>query len=63
MKINVDALTCVGSGQCAIVAGDLFDQNDDGFVILLSHHAEGRFEAAARRAAALCPARAIHLTS
>jgi ferredoxin len=61
MKIEVNVPACVGAGQCALVAGELFDQDDDGIVILLSDHAEPGQEAAARRAAALCPARAIKL--
>ncbi|WP_394771612.1 ferredoxin [Lacisediminihabitans sp.] len=59
MNITVDTSVCIGAGQCALVAGDLFDQDDDGIVMLLDSEPEMGLEAAARRAAALCPARAI----
>lgn len=61
MKITVDQDKCVSSGQCVLNAGDIFDQRDDGVVVLLEDspdqlHAEG-----ARKAAAACPALAIHI--
>ena len=59
MNINVDRSACVGAGQCALVAGDLFDQDDDGLVLLLEPDPAPALYAVARRAASLCPARAI----
>lgn len=59
MHIIVDRSACVGAGQCALVAGGLFDQDDDGLVDLLEPDPDASQEPAARRAAALCPARAI----
>jgi ferredoxin len=59
MRIIADRSACVGAGQCALVAGELFDQDDDGLVIVLVDE-PGEHEAGlARRAASLCPARAI----
>ena len=63
MKIAADVETCVGAGQCALVAADLFDQDDDGIVMILNDSPEGADQESARRAAALCPARAISLSS
>ena len=62
MRIEVNIPACVGAGQCALVAGELFDQDDDGIVIPLRTDVEPGQEAVARRAVALCPARAISLT-
>jgi len=59
VQIHVDAVACVGAGQCALVAGSLFDQDDDGIVVLLDPNPDPREEALVRRAASLCPARAI----
>lgn len=59
MKIIVKEDACVGAGQCALVAGTLFDQNDEGIVQLLNDQPSISEEAAARKAASLCPARAI----
>lgn len=61
MRIIADTDVCVGAGQCALVAGGVFDQDDDGIVELLEPHPHAEDEPAVRRAAALCPARAITL--
>jgi ferredoxin len=61
MRIEVDVPACVGAGQCALVAGELFDQDDDGIVVVLDDAPAPAQEESARRAAALCPARAIVL--
>lgn len=63
MGIVVHRDACVGAGQCALVAPDLFDQDDDGIVLLLEPNPEGTLIDAATRAARLCPARAITLTA
>lgn len=59
MRIIADTSACVGAGQCALVAGGLFDQDDDGIVVVLNAEPGPTEHAAARRAASLCPARAI----
>jgi len=59
MGITVQRDACVGAGQCALVAPDLFDQDDDGIVLLLDPNPEGALVDAATRAVRLCPARAI----
>jgi ferredoxin len=62
MKVTVDQDKCVSSGQCVLNAIDVFDQRDeDGVVILLNENPPpGRAEDA-RKAAAACPALAIHI--
>lgn len=62
MKIEVNDPACVASGQCVLIAEDLFDQDDDGIVVLLDEHVGPERADAARRAASLCPARAITLS-
>jgi ferredoxin len=61
MKIVADVDACIGAGQCALVAGELFDQDDAGIVVVLDEDPSPDQEASARRAASLCPARAIAL--
>jgi ferredoxin len=61
MLVTVNTSVCVGAGQCAMVDGELFDQDDDGIVVLLDEHPDAGREATARRAASLCPARAISI--
>ncbi len=62
MQITVNTSACVGAGQCVMTAEDLFDQDDDGIVMLLDDSPDSSHEAGARRAASLCPARAIKVT-
>lgn len=63
MKITVKTDACVGSGQCALVAGTLFDQDDSGIVVLLNAEPDASEEVAAQKAESLCPARAILVSS
>lgn len=62
MKVTVDQDRCVSSGQCVLNAGDVFDQRDDDGVVqvLISEPGPEHIEQT-RRAAAACPALAIHL--
>jgi ferredoxin len=60
MRVIVDQDKCVASGQCVIAAGAVFDQREeDGIVFLLDDSPPPELRDAVRRAAALCPARAI----
>lgn len=59
VRVNVDTEACIGAGQCALVAPEVFDQDDDGIVMLLNAAPSEREHPATRRAAALCPARVI----
>ncbi|BBX30842.1 putative ferredoxin [Mycolicibacterium mageritense DSM 44476 = CIP 104973] len=62
MKIAVDQDKCVSSGQCVLNAADVFDQRDEDGVVELLEPSPGPDHAeAARRAAAACPALAIHI--
>ena len=62
MKVTVDQDKCVSSGQCVLNATDVFDQrDDDGVVELLIPEPGPEHAADVRRAAAACPALAIHI--
>ena len=63
MSVVVQTSACVGAGQCALVAPEVFDQDDDGIVMLLEADPQGADLEAATKAARLCPARAIALTA
>ena len=60
-RIHVDQHKCVGAGQCVLSAPDLFDQDDDGIVVLLDGNPGDDRHAAALKAARLCPALAIRV--
>ncbi|HEY8981639.1 MAG TPA: ferredoxin [Streptomyces sp.] len=60
MRLSVDRTACCGAGNCVLLAPEVFDQGeDDGVVVLLTDSPAPRHEAAAREAAAVCPASAI----
>jgi ferredoxin len=59
LKVRVDEAKCIGAGQCVLTAPEIFDQRDDGIVILLDPEPPPALHAAARKAAKLCPALAI----
>ncbi len=62
MKLTVDQDQCVSSGQCVLNASDIFDQRDeDGVVVLLNDSPADEQADDARKAAAACPALAIHI--
>ncbi len=61
MRVIVDYDKCCGAGQCVMVAPKVFDQRDDGIVILLDETPPEELHAAVREAAAVCPAAAIKL--
>jgi len=62
MKITVRPDLCIAAGQCALTAPAVFDQDDDGIVILLDESPPEAEHERARRAAALCPARVITIS-
>jgi ferredoxin len=62
MRVNVDQDKCIASGQCVMVAGDVFDQRDsDGIAVLLEPEPAAEHAADVRHAATVCPALAITL--
>ncbi|GAA1713296.1 ferredoxin [Kribbella yunnanensis] len=62
MKIDVNQDTCVGAGQCVLLAPDVFDQRDeDGIVVLLDNRPPIGSHEDVRQAARVCPALAIAL--
>ncbi|HME47601.1 ferredoxin [Mycobacterium sp.] len=62
MKVIVDQDNCVSSGQCVRHAGEVFDQRDeDGVVVVLDENPPQELSGEVRKAAAACPALAIHI--
>ena len=59
--VRVDEHRCIGAGQCVLRAPKIFDQRDDGIVVLLDPKPPPELHAAAREAADLCPAEAIRI--
>lgn len=62
MKVAVDQDKCISSGQCVLHASEVFDQRDeDGVVVLRSDSPPDELAGVVRKAAAACPALAIHI--
>ncbi|MFF1374221.1 ferredoxin [Streptomyces virginiae] len=59
MRISVDQDVCIGAGQCALTAPQVFTQDDDGLSEVLPGREDGHGSALAREAARACPVSAI----
>ncbi|MGW7097940.1 ferredoxin [Streptomyces sp. NPDC054838] len=59
MRISIDQGVCIGAGQCALTAPDVFTQDDDGFGELLPGREDGNGSPLVREAARACPVAAI----
>jgi ferredoxin len=60
MKVIVDHDRCIGSGQCVLLAPDVFDQRDeDGIVVLRQENPPAELENDVFEAAQVCPGLAI----
>ena len=61
MKVEADRDVCIQAGNCVMVADSLFDQDDDGIVVLRDATPPPSEHEAVRKAARLCPAVAIFI--
>lgn len=55
MRVKVDRDRCMGSGACVFEAPEVFAQDDDGIVVLLTERPDEGLFPAVRAAAAACP--------
>jgi ferredoxin len=62
MKVEVDADTCGGFGQCVTLCPDVFELTDDGYAVVLLPDVPSAFEAVVREAEKVCPTHAITVT-
>jgi len=62
MKVEADRDLCISAGNCVMSAGAVFDQDDDGIVVVLVDEVPEGELAHARDAVKLCPAEALRLT-
>ena len=61
MRIAANADRCVGAGQCVLTEPAVFDQDDDGIVVLLTDHPDAETGERARRATEVCPSQALSI--
>ena len=60
-KVRIVERKCIGAGQCVLSAPAVFDQDDDGIVVLRNETPPPSEHEAVRKAARLCPAVAIFI--
>lgn len=63
MRVQADREMCIQAGNCVMVAADVFDQDDDGIVVVLDEDVQSSGEIAerVREAVKLCPSGALSL--
>ena len=61
VKIEADRDLCIGAGNCVLSAEAVFDQDDDGVVVLLTEEVPDGEQERVREAVKLCPSGALRL--
>ena len=61
MRVSADRDVCISAGNCVMAAGAVFDQDDDGIVVLLVDEVPEGEEDHAREAVKLCPSEALRV--
>jgi ferredoxin len=59
MNVGVDRGKCVSSGQCVLIASGVFDQDDEGIVVLVDASPAEAEQQNVRDAANVCPTSVI----
>jgi ferredoxin len=61
VKIAADRDVCISAGNCVMAADAIFDQDDDGIVVVLVDEVPVAEEEHAREAVKLCPSQALRV--
>jgi len=61
MRVTANRDVCIGAGLCALTAPAVFDQGDDGLVVVLQVKPDGDDGSAAREAGNVCPSGAVQI--
>jgi ferredoxin len=62
VKAQADRDVCIQAGNCVMVADAVFDQDDDGVVVVLVDEIPEDERDHAREAVKLCPSQALQLS-
>jgi ferredoxin len=62
VKVQADRDVCIQAGNCVMAADAVFDQDDDGVVVVLVDEVPDDEVERVREAVKLCPAQALRLT-
>ncbi|MCV7302381.1 ferredoxin [Mycobacterium barrassiae] len=61
MRVQADRDVCIQAGNCVMAADAVFDQDDDGIVVVLVDEIPDDQLDHAREAVKLCPSQALRL--
>ncbi|GAA4548717.1 ferredoxin [Pseudonocardia xishanensis] len=59
MTLQVDRARCIGAGSCVLARPDLFDQDEDGVVVVLAPPGATEVDGSADEVAESCPSGAL----
>ena len=62
VRVLADRDVCISAGNCVMAAGAVFDQDDDGVVVVLVDEVPDGEEDHVREAVRLCPSEALRVT-
>lgn len=61
MRVTVDQDICIASGACVLACPEVFQQDEDGLVVLVQSEPASELDEAVREAMAACPAAVIEI--
>jgi ferredoxin len=61
VTVHADPEVCIGAGLCALRVPEVFDQDDDGTVVIVRPDPDPAYRAAVEEAVRSCPSGAIRL--
>ena len=61
VRVEADRDVCIQAGNCVMVADAVFDQDDDGIVVVLVDEVPEAEQEHAREAVRLCPSQALRV--
>jgi len=61
VKVGANRDLCIGAGMCVMTTDVVFDQDDDGVVVVLAEEVPDGQEQLVRNAVNLCPSGALAL--
>ncbi|WP_225828610.1 ferredoxin [Streptomyces naphthomycinicus] len=61
MRVSAERDRCVGSGQCALLSPEVFDQDDEGLVVVLVEEPADGHREEVLQAVDLCPSRTLRV--
>ncbi|NUR58797.1 MAG: ferredoxin [Catenulispora sp.] len=59
LAVRADRTRCCGSGNCASILPEMFDQDDEGLVVVREPYPDAGLRSAVDQAVLLCPVQAI----